>query len=113
MENQNQVPPTTPQPEQPQGGPSAANNDKTLVIVGYIIPLLFFLNMNKGPDERIHANQQLLLLLTWIIGSILYMVLIGIFVHLFALILMIIGIVNAVNGKAKPLPLIGGIKLIK
>ena len=107
------------------------SNDKVYGILSYfgllvLVPLL----AGKTQFARFHANQGLVLFIADIIlgvvigisvgvlslipfvgvvlGSILSGVLgLGIFV------LMIMGIVNAANGEMKPLPVIGGIKLIK
>lgn len=119
------TPETKGAPEQPQAGMaeqqatgSGMDQHKLWAIIGYIIPFLFFvplvLDETKGNAfARFHANQQLLLLIVWIIGWVLMFVFIGLLVYLFALVLMIVGVVNAVNGKTKKLPLIGGITLIK
>ena len=83
---------------------------------------------NKAPNSRFarfHANQGLVLFIlvaiagavagviclipfVWIIGGILSAA-----VSIFGLVLSILGIVNAANGQAKQLPLIGGITLLK
>lgn len=95
--------------------------------------ILFFLPLVACPDSRFgrfHANQGLLILIgaigggialaiiSTILGLISYYLLfistllyIALYVGLTVLIVM--GIINAVNGKAKPLPLIGNIKIIK
>lgn len=90
-------------------------------IIGYIFPILFFLPLvTDGKDNsfaKYHANQQLLLLLFLVIGNmaagILTVILIGLLLYpvvwLFWLVCMILGIMNVVNEKEKPLPLIGTI----
>lgn len=90
-------------------------------IIGYIFPILFFLPLVTDTKEntfaKYHANQQLLLLLFLIIGntaaSILTVILIGLLLYpvvwIFGLVCMILGIVNVVNEREKPLPLIGNI----
>ena len=108
-----------------QAAGADADQSKTFAIIGYIIPILFFLPLvtdsKDDPFAKYHANQQLVFLLYWVIGyfisSVLMIVLIGILlmpiVTIFGVVLMIMGIINAVNDKMKPLPLIGGITLIK
>ncbi len=75
-----------------------------------------------NPESRFgkfHANQSLLLLITWLVivvaSSILPVV--GIVLatlgFIFVLLLFVMGIMNAVNGKAERLPLIGGYDIIK
>ncbi len=68
---------------------------------------------------KYHSNQGLILLIYSILVSILGMIpYLGWFIiwpvgYIFMLVCLILGIVNAVNGHLKPLPLIGGITLIK
>ncbi|MBI3618412.1 DUF4870 domain-containing protein [Candidatus Peregrinibacteria bacterium] len=102
-----------------------ANQSLALAIIGYILPFLFFLPLvtdaKKDAFARYHANQQLLLLLFWIAGHVisgmLVMVFIGILlfplVSLATLVFIILGIINVVNGKMAPLPLIGQFTLIR
>jgi uncharacterized membrane protein len=87
--------------------------------LGYIFPILFFLPLVTDAKDnafaKYHANQQLLLLLFLIIGntaaSILTVILIGILLYpvvwIFGLVCMVLGIMNVVNDRQKPLPLIG------
>lgn len=87
----------------------------------WLVPLLA---AKDSKFARFHANQGLVLFileaiggtvlgcLTWIpYVGIVFTILLSIF-GLLCLILMIIGIINAVQGQAKELPLIGKIKLI-
>lgn len=90
-------------------------------ILGYIFPILFFLPLVTDAKDnafaKYHANQQLLLLLFLIIGntaaSILTVILIGLLLYpvvwIFGLVCMVMGIMNVVNDRQKPLPLIGTI----
>ncbi|MDX1640342.1 MAG: DUF4870 domain-containing protein [Balneolaceae bacterium] len=90
-------------------------------ILGYIFPILFFLPLitdaKDNPFAKYHANQQLLLLLFLVIGntaaSILTVILIGLLIYpivwIFGLVCMIMGIMNVINEREKPLPLIGEI----
>lgn len=90
-------------------------------ILGYIFPILFFLSLVTDAKDntfaKYHANQQLLLLLFLIIGntaaSILTVILIGLLLYpvvwIFGLVCMVMGIMNVVNDRQKPLPLIGTI----
>ncbi|EZH66357.1 hypothetical protein DH09_10515 [Bacillaceae bacterium JMAK1] len=96
-----------------------AEENMGLGIVAYI---LFFIPLLAGKDSpfaRYHANQGLLLLILGIIVAILGSIpIIGTFIigpigSLFVLALFILGIVNAVQKKRKPLPVIGGIQIIK
>ena len=90
-------------------------------IIGYIFPILFFLPLVMETKDnafaKYHANQQLLLLLFLIIGntaaSILTVILIGLLLYpvvwIFGLVCMVMGIMNVVNEREKPLPIIGNI----
>lgn len=86
----------------------------------FIIPLIAAPN---SPYAKFHANQGLVLFIceiaisiaTGIISAIIWFVgsLLGSLLGLVVFVLAIVGIVNAVTGKAKELPIIGGIKIIK
>ncbi|SFE22827.1 Uncharacterized membrane protein [Lentibacillus persicus] len=94
-------------------------DNKGMAILAYII---FFIPLIAAKDSEFamyHANQGLNLFLlgmaTWIIGSIVPIIgwlIVLPFGTLFWFILLIIGIINASNGKKKQLPLIGSFKLI-
>lgn len=103
-----------------------AENNKAMAIVGYIFPFLFFLPLvmessKNSPFARFHANQQLMLLIAffaiWIVGMILALILIGFLIwlvgYIFLGVCIIMGIINAVNGQMKKLPLIGGFTILK
>jgi uncharacterized membrane protein len=99
--------------------------NKAMAIVGYIIPILFFIPLvsedgKKSHFAKFHANQQLNVLLFLVVGqmlgAILAFILIG-FLVLFVIwigyiVFLIMGIMNVSNGEMKELPVIGGIKLI-
>ena len=75
-----------------------------------IIPLIT--EAKNDPFVKYHIKQGLVLLITCVIGSAVSMVpiigwILSPFIFLFMIVLAIIGIVNAVGGKEKPLPLIG------
>lgn len=104
----------------PDFTPADVAKNKGIAIAAYIIFFLPLLVAKESPFARYHANQAFLLFLfsvaVWIIGSFLPVV--GWFVvlplgQLATLIFLILGIVNAAQGKQKPLPLIGGFQLIK
>jgi uncharacterized membrane protein len=121
MENENQQAndqQTSSDQGQAQHAPTpSADQHKAIAIIGYLIPILFFIPLitdaKNDQFAKYHANQHLLLLITWIIGSVLTFVLIGFLVYLYAIIAMIMGIVYAAQGQMKPIPLIGGITLLK
>lgn len=111
-----------------QFDPQDIQNNKVMALLAYL-GFLFLIPLLAAPNSkfaRFHANQGIVLFIFeavagvvtgiicvipvagWIIGGILSSA-----VGIFGLVLMILGIVNAVNGQAKQLPLIGGITLLK
>lgn len=125
MEEQTQQTQQAPvQPSAPQGNQSDIDKNKALAIVGYIIPILFFIPLitdaKNSPFAKFHANQQLILLLAAIainvVGGIIPFLgwfIILPFGSIALIILAIMGIINAAKGEMKKLPVIGGIGLIK
>lgn len=107
------------------------SNDKVYGVLAYI-GILFLVPLLAGKSEfsRYHANQGIILFiadiilgivigisagvlsLLGIVGVVLGGILIGV-LGLCIFILMIMGIVHAANGEMKPLPIIGGITIIK
>lgn len=110
--------------KQMKADPADAEKNKAMAIVGYIIPILFFIPLvsdaKNSPFAKFHANQQLNFLLFLVIGyvvsGILMFVVIGFLFYFLVLIgnvvFLIMGIINASKGEMKELPLIGGFKLL-
>ena len=112
--------------------PDDINRNKVICAISYV-SILFFLPLVACPNSRFgkfHANQSLLLLIfsaavnlsMWFITLIINLIpFIGIFlsfplkilIGLLTFAFMVTGIVNAANGKAKELPWIGHIRLLK
>jgi uncharacterized membrane protein len=112
--------------------PADVEANKVMGILAYIW-LLFLVPLLAAPDSgfaRFHANQGLVLFITSVIlgvaGGITSTILgfmpifggflaemIGLAIWAVGIIFMVIGIVNAANGKAKELPIIGKFKLLK
>jgi uncharacterized membrane protein len=99
--------------------PADVNTNKWIAVLAYI---LFFLPLLTAKDSRFamyHANQGLVLLILSIACNIVLGVIpiIGWILlplaNLATLVFAILGIVAAANGQLKPLPLIGGITIIK
>jgi uncharacterized membrane protein len=109
-----------------------AEKNKVFGILAYlgILFLVPLLAAKDSPFAKYHANQGLVLFIVWIVIavalSILDVVLLMILpsglsfivsilslVYLGLLVLAILGIINAAAGKCVPLPVIGGITLIK
>jgi uncharacterized membrane protein len=113
-------------PQQPVAAndPKDAENNKAMAIIGYILPILFFIPLvtdaKNSPFAKFHANQQLNLFLAGIAVNIVGTIIpfIGWFIilplgALALLVIAIIGIMNAAKGEMKELPVIGGFSLIK
>lgn len=99
-------------------------DNKAMAIIGYILPILFFIPLvtdaKNSPFAKFHANQQLNLLLAAIAVNIVGTIIpiLGWFIilplgSLALIVVAIIGIMNAAKGEMKALPLIGGFSLIK
>lgn len=113
-----------------QGSRSDAEKNKTMAIIGYIFSFLFFIPLISEDSKnslfaKFHANQQLILLIYWVGGgtivfilsiilalTIILPLLLWFAFSVCGIILIILGAINASNGEMKPLPLIGGFKLI-
>ncbi|MDD3487351.1 MAG: DUF4870 domain-containing protein [Candidatus Moranbacteria bacterium] len=109
--------------EEKKASAGDVEKNKALAIVGYIIPILFFVPLvsdaKNSPYAKFHANQQLNLLLSWIVVNVVGTMVpfLGWFIiwplgSIFLIVVMIMGILNASKGEMKELPLIGGFKLI-
>lgn len=112
--------------------PADIQNNKIMAVLAYI-GILFLVPLLAAKDSkfaRFHANQGLVLfladilvgvvcgiltvILVWIpVIGVLISGLLGAILSIALLILMILGIVNAAQGKAKELPLIGKIKILQ
>lgn len=99
-------------------------NNKIMAVLAYlgILFLVPLLAAKDSPFARFHANQGVLLFITNIAIYIIYFILlmvspmIGMIAGLLfigTLVLAILGIINAVKGEMKELPLIGKYRLIK
>ena len=92
-----------------------AKKNRGLACLCYLGPL-FILSWLLKPDSKFvkyHINQGLLLFLCWIVIGVFDFVPFMSLANIVAFVFMIMGIVNASEGKRKPLPIIGDITLIK
>lgn len=103
--------------------------NRVMAILSYLgfLVLIPMLAAKDSPYARYHANQGLVLFVAEVVYSIAFRIVRGILraIHLgflagilrivgiVFLVLAVIGIVNAVNGRAKELPVIGGIRFLK
>ena len=94
--------------------------NKLMAAISYIW-ILFLVPLFAAKDDafaRFHANQGLVLFLAGIaLGIIAIIPVVGPIVaavgSIVTFVFAILGIINAVKGEMKPLPLIGGIEIIK
>lgn len=102
---------------------SAGDNGKTVAIVSYItligwIVALIIHNSNKTSLGAYHLRQMLGLMILMIVFAILRYLLfmapltgwmIALALNISILVLWIFGIIHAVNGREKPIPIVGGL----
>lgn len=107
--------------------PADIESNKAMGILSYLswLVLIPLIAAPKSPFARFHANQGLILAIIEIafgivLGALSLIPVIGIVFNIILsllwlvfLLFTILGIVNAANGKAKELPVIGKIRLIK
>jgi len=92
---------------------SKKEKNTTMAVIAYIIFFLPLLsNAKDDPFVRYHVKQGLLLFIGWIVAGVIgYIPFIGQMLtwllNLFLFILMIVGIMNAIQGERKVLPVIG------
>jgi len=110
--------------ETTQMDPQDIESNKVISLFSYL-GILFLIPLLAAKDSkyaRFHANQGLVLFLAEIVVNIVGIILafipiigaILLFVlEIIVLVLVIMGIVNSITGKAKELPIIGKIKIIK
>lgn len=126
--------PAQPAYQQPVPGavPGEGQMKKGMAVLAYfgILVLIPLLAAKQDPFARYHTNQGLVLFLASVISSVLsnvlttllidisstaVLIISGVFgiLALVWFVFSIIGIVHAAKGQTKPLPLIGGIRLLK
>lgn len=93
-------------------------NNKVMALLAYIIFLIPLLAAKDSKFARFHTNQGLVLFLCALLSSVIAVIpLIGWIIAPIAgviiTVLAIIGIINALGGKAKELPIIGKFKILK
>lgn len=99
-------------------------NNKVICALAYI-PILFFLPLIACPKDskfaKFHANQGLLFfILSILVGIVCFIIghipVFGLIVNILLGVIMLgmflFGLINTLQGKAKELPLIGGIRMI-
>jgi uncharacterized membrane protein len=101
--------------------------NKIFGILAYLVFFVPLLATKDSPFAKYHANQGLVVFLLWLVILIAVKILdtvtgmLGLFIldWIFGLlfvvpfVLVVLGIINAAAGKCVPLPIVGGIKLLK
>ncbi|MGN6369598.1 MAG: zinc ribbon domain-containing protein [Phycisphaerae bacterium] len=126
------TPNSTPAPDYTSGAPVAdpadVEKNKIMAILAYlgILVLVPLLAAKESPFARYHTNQGLILAICAVVGGICLMIIgfVAIFIPFVGfcvgctadlvvvvgiLVLAIMGIINAANGKMVPLPVIGNL----
>ena len=94
-------------------------NNKLMGILSYIgiLVLIPIFAAKDDPFVRYHANQGLVNFIVALVAGVLTAIpIVGIvagLVGIVCFVFSILGIINAVKGEMKPLPLIGGIEILK
>jgi len=111
----------------PETEPADVEQNKVFALLAYIGPLFLvpLLAVPQSKFARYHTNQGVVLFLAALLTSIASVVIARLpligwlgsiassLIGLCALVFMILGILNAISGKCKPLPLIGQFEVIK
>ena len=92
--------------------------NKVMGLLAYILFFIPLLAAKDSPFARYHANQGLVLFLAAILSSVILIIpilgwIIAPILSIVITVLAVIGIINALNGKAKELPVIGKFKILK
>ena len=92
--------------------------NKVMGLLAYILFFIPLLAAKDSPFARYHANQGLVLFLAAILSSVILIIpilgwIIAPILSIAITVLAVIGIINALNGKAKELPIIGKFKILK
>ena len=92
--------------------------NKVMGLLAYILFFIPLLAAKDSPFARYHANQGLVLFICGLISSLVWIIpilgwIIAPILGIVITVLAVIGIINALNGKAKELPIIGKFKILK
>lgn len=99
------------EPRQINITPEEIEAGKTMAFVAYLIffiPLLME-DMRKNKYVMFHTEQSIVIVILWVICSIIAAITCGIggILYIVCIVFEVIGIINALGGKANPLPLVG------
>ncbi len=99
--------------------PDDINTNRIFAVLSYL-GFLFIVPLIAVPNSkyaRFHANQGLVLFIAELISSVLYMIpfvgwIAGAAASVLLTVMSVVGIVNAIQGRAKELPVIGKYKIL-
>lgn len=99
--------------------PNDIEQNKSVAALGYILFLIPMIGTRNSQYAQFHANQgllvQVLMLVIWLVVLLIPIVLVNLIAQLLNIICVVwivLGILHAIRGEAKPLPLIGGLHII-
>ncbi len=102
------------QPSQQSTSPNDVEENKVIAAISYlgILCLVPLLLKKDSQYAQFHGKQGLVLLIAWVVFGAVMMIpilgwLVGLLGNIACLILMIVGLVNALQGNMKELPWIG------
>ena len=98
--------------------PADIEKNKAMGLLGYLIFFIPLLAAKDSAFAKFHANQGFVLLLSYIVASVLWIIPIlgwiaAPIVYIAVTVLSIMGIINALGGKAINLPIVGKLKIFK
>ncbi len=98
--------------------PEDIEQNKVMGLLAYILFFIPLLAAKDSPFARYHANQGLVLFLCALVSGVIFIIpilgwIIAPILSIVITVLAVIGIINALNGKAKELPIIGKFKILK
>ena len=118
-----QAPPNTAAQPEPKDvthmfDPADIEKNKAMGLLGYLIFFIPLLAAKDSPFAKFHANQGFVLFLSYIVASVLWIIPIlgwiaAPIVYIVVTVFSIMGIINALGGKAINLPIVGKLKIFK
>ncbi len=98
--------------------PADIEKNKAMGLLGYLIFFIPLLAAKDSAFAKFHANQGFVLFLSYIVASVLWIIPIlgwiaAPIVYIAVTVLSIMGIINALGGKAINLPIVGKLKIFK
>lgn len=106
--------PATPESDAATVGPKEIEEGKVLAILSYIIPVLCVvpLIMRNNSFSLYHAKQCLLLFIAFVVSSLVNAIpcfgqIVWLVAWVFLVVLDVMGLINAIKGELKPVPLVG------